>query len=850
MSSWRAGFALAVVAFAVPLAGRPEATGERHPARAAQRADSVKVVLAEVLFAPRVGDTAFVELANVGPRAVDLSSFVLRVDTLELPLPQLASPLAPGARVLVRFDGRGTVEGNTVHASPTFVLRAQGGEIAFLANDNRVLDRVAWGDAVDAIVPVRGGMPARVAAGSSFGRPPGANQPGANTDWVVYPPDQVTPGQPNPLPSVAQLLPLSGVILQTTTPIDLSWYPVPGAVRYRVQLSRDSAFAQAILDQTVDAPSVRSGQLAPGVYWWRVQAIPADGPPAAWSQPSRIEIEARSTGGSQEGRQSQDGGDADESESIGTARENIAPVVLIVPQIYQHKDSPMLLLESQQPGGTHGAGRKPAPPHTWDRDHRALDQKDPADNMNCGLASMAMMNSYYGGDLAQDRIGYEVFGPNVRKYASMVPASLIVFGPLRELAPGPERDLMYGYGLADEKLVAAGIYALGALPGPGSGYGPGHTKLTTLWATIVTEIDAHRPVIGGTATHFIVIRGYEVRNGRQLVYVNDPWSGPYLMDFRAGAAVAGIVEVVYTWPSHPAIARLEPEFSRDSDADSVTDFDEIHRFHTDPHNRDTDGDGVPDKQDIESGIYEQEFGLGYAWNPGPHSAGRDLDADGKPTELDPDSDNGGCKDGDEDTDASGYHDGKEPTSNFDQSDDECGPLRGKLIWALKMTNSDPNEPAKLVDQSAIILVRLKPESPGSDHYIDDSTTFSYRAFGRSEYRLDSCVVYGRQSGIGSGALNTPGAQIGATRGDDSTLVVDAQGEVTRRNSSSGGCGLPGGSTVESGPMGLNPDCKGFLDPASPKGHPTYRFNCTDAPKPSGPGWTVLAYYVRGYIRLQ
>src|ERR1051325_1027608 len=158
---------LIVVSLALPASGRLTATGQRHSLEPMQGASSVQVVLAEVLFKPSAGDTSFVELANVGAGAIDLAEFVLRVDTLELPLPRLDSPIAQGARVLIRFDGRGTIEGNVVHASSNFALRAEGGSVTLLTNDDRLLDRVAWGNAVDAIAPVLGGMPARVERGNS-----------------------------------------------------------------------------------------------------------------------------------------------------------------------------------------------------------------------------------------------------------------------------------------------------------------------------------------------------------------------------------------------------------------------------------------------------------------------------------------------------------------------------------------------------------------------------------------------------------------------------------------------------------------------------------------------------------
>src|SRR5205814_2178018 len=78
-----------------------------------------------------------------------------------------------------------------------------------------------------------------------------------------------------------------------------------------------------------------------------------------------------------------------------------------------------------------------------------------------------------------------------------------------------------------------------------------------------------------------------------------------------------------------------------------------------------------------SGVFDPSYG--YDFNPGPDSAGRDIDVDGIPTELDPDSDAGGCQDGEEDRNADGHRNGKE-TSNFDASDDACLDLSGTISY--------------------------------------------------------------------------------------------------------------------------------------------------------------------------
>jgi hypothetical protein len=98
----------------------------------------------------------------------------------------------------------------------------------------------------------------------------------------------------------------------------------------------------------------------------------------------------------------------------------------------------------------------------------------------------------------------------------------------------------------------------------------------------------------------------------------------------------------------------------------VVDFDETERFGINPNNSDGDGDMLPDKQDIITGIFDPQYG--YATTRGS-AFGRDYDSDGVPTERDKDSDEGGCPDGKEDANGNGHRDGSE-TYNFDGDDDK------------------------------------------------------------------------------------------------------------------------------------------------------------------------------------
>ena len=57
-----------------------------------QVSDSARLVISEIVFNPVEGASGFVELLHVGARPVDLTAFVLQIDTVTLPLPRLAVP--------------------------------------------------------------------------------------------------------------------------------------------------------------------------------------------------------------------------------------------------------------------------------------------------------------------------------------------------------------------------------------------------------------------------------------------------------------------------------------------------------------------------------------------------------------------------------------------------------------------------------------------------------------------------------------------------------------------------------------------------------------------------------------
>jgi hypothetical protein len=524
--------------------------------------------------------------------------------------------------------------------------------------------------------------------------------------------------------------------------------------------------------------------------------------------------------------------------------------------ILQHKDSKMLHLESLQEARQRTAALEPRLPHAWDRDHGTLDELDPADNMNCALASLAMMNRYYGKDLTQDRIGYEGWSKNIARYKSTIfdPANANVVQRLISLNPadfvetqvGPERDLHYGQGTPWPRMLAEGIFALGSLPGQNSGTSSNLTP-DDMWRAITYEIDARRPVFAGVQGHAIVIRGYSLSDDRHLIYINDPWFGQYAMDLDVKSGPMTVtLKRIWTYPAPNARAQ-EPEVAGDSDGDGVVDFDETERFHTNPNNKDSDKDGVPDKEDIESGTYEAIHGYGYAYAPGPNIRGRDFDNDGISSELDPDSDDGGFTDGEEDLNGNGEWAANE-TDNFDATDDFCGSLQGNLSYRSEFRGSkDPQQIIKYGLAEGVILVRVKQEPGSPGHFVDDSSTFHYRGVARLEINYGKCIVWGREVSSGGGRFVPPDGSIGMGVADDGTVAVEASMSVPSRIQA-GGCGHPGGSGSQQGGLAF-PDCVGKEVPGvKRRGTPVvYRFDCSKSFTTSD-GSTATTD-VRGYLRL-
>jgi hypothetical protein len=597
------------------------------------------ILLNEVSFNPAATQPQFVELRMPADAPGRPAGFWLENEKGEqYHLPATLDSLPAGSPLLILFDGGNLVQGATVHADRMAFLNTESGSVRLLNSTGGLIDQIDWGANEPWGIPVgRGGVVFAAEPGTALARIPSSTQAFEGLDWIITFADQASPGSVNPAPGVAVLLPFHGAV-SFEPDVPLSWYPVTGAVQYRVQVANESNFTAPVLDITVEAPPVHTGSLPPADYFWRVQAINSNGQASDFSPAPLLTITSGQSGATPSALQA------------GNALE----VTLPVPLLAQRKDTRMLLLESSVETG----------PHAWDVAHPGLDEKDRADNGNCALASIAMIARYYGGNLSQDRIGYEMFKDRVK---------------------GPERDLNYGEGLRDEEVARGLSWALGATArrfvitegDPGAA--------TTFWNTVKAEIDSSpgRPLIGligygpgkNANGHALVIRGYaEDAKGNRFLLVNDPFFGPGINPVHQYSLFPpfepfstgrwkGFVAVPLSGIKVPP---EEPEIALDSDRDGVVDFDESKRFSTDPLKADTDQDELTDKNDIRYSVFGTLLhGYAYNWRKckvGPCRV---------PMEKDPDSDHGGCYDGFEDSNHDGKRLGGFETSNFTRFDDRC-----------------------------------------------------------------------------------------------------------------------------------------------------------------------------------
>lgn len=697
----------ALLALILP-AGSPE-TGQGHAVAASGADVAGTIVINEVIFAPAPGGHEWVELTNRGSSPVSIAGYGLTdEDDHWYRFPIALPPVPAGGFVVVVFDGQGAIADDLDFGDNIAILHGPSGLTNVFEDDadqvalyraefrvylplvlsssggtatpaevvatSNVISFVAWGadPGSDADGAVAGGVWSRgdfkdlynsgigtmlpVMPGRSLGLVPGGLTYRVD-EWVHYRVSEVTRGGQNVVPGVSYFNLAPGAMVDSGT-FAIGWFAVEGASAYHFQMADDPSFASPNYDLILEVPSFVPTEIVPdGTYHWRV-AVVRDGVQGAWSTPAGMEVVTRPA--------------LPQAQSGAALGADGSPIFLGWEHLgiqwqLQRKDTRMICMYGDHETASVGSGTFLNAP--WDAPHDVIALKDHGRNY-CARAALSMLVSYYGKKLSQDFISYHIHGdPD---------------GDLERDSEYPIDDL--GHGKWNKNMNLELEWAL-SLPA-----GDGKYLDRPDYDQVMEWLEAKRPFIvrnhewnDNTVLHFRVVDGYE-----NVLWDGIPYHWVHILDPLQRANDPGSTgefglwriwekeDVQYVWlgpagpDGAPGAKSDPPELAMDSDGDGLVDFDEIYRFDTDPNDRDTDDDGVPDKLDMREYLFNYD-GRYSPKKKGDIRASAYWDIDDLPKERDPDNDGGGCKDGQEDANHNGKQDAGE-TSNFDKADDgNCAP---------------------------------------------------------------------------------------------------------------------------------------------------------------------------------
>lgn len=597
-----------------------------------------QLTINEISFQPS-RDSEWVELLNRGDSSEDITGFdITDQDDNTYRIPASLPAVPSGAFVLVVFDGKGPAHDDVDFSDNLAVLHtdaaALSGDVfedladsvrlySDLPHDPSTLnDSLTWGDVShfdkffslsfrpDSRFPIR--------PDETLGHEPFFDDDVSH--WEIYQTDEVTRGSANPVNRPKWFAPPDGGSTGDVRPA-LSWrHSGVNIERYEL-VCDDDAFASPEIDVAVEDQQFRpESGLPEGTIFCRIRARDRDGETSLFT---RIRFD------------------------VVVAAARAAAADLGIGGLQQRRDSRLVCLLDKgnpfTPQGSTGA-------HAWDAPHPV--RGDDHDNEYCCHASLAMVASFYGGTLTQDRIAYECYAGRRTAGEKDDLGHGIGIWPTCASTSEPGKNLIE-WALNLGAGTVTGIQnpnATSNCPDCTPGGKPG-------FAQVQGFIDARRPIIYVTNApfHCQVIDGYSDPDGiagtaDDRIHVIDPWTGAETarnyntFDFGANAA--------YFVPPAGANAKSD-EASVDQDPDDdghprfaggykgltynhwgLMSFDEQKRFATDRLVPDTDRDCIDDKVEVWSYTF-------------PAGRVADRDGDGARAEIDQDGDNHDLCDGDD-----------------------------------------------------------------------------------------------------------------------------------------------------------------------------------------------------------
>lgn len=607
---------------------------------------------------------AMVELFNKNVSSTSLSGWTLRDQTgaTLVTIPGISLPSA--AHFLVEFgsgtndldfsDGIGTIFTN---GDSTGVFNPEEGGVALHDSGNVIRDYVTWslvgvpapGPSLSAAI-VAGIWPATdfvpVVEGNklfTIRLVSDGYDDNLAEDWIDFGWGESIYGQLVPGSNPVQIGPASGTGHDPGF-VTLSWTAHPNATAYRLVVSTDSLLASGIEIDTQTTSTDTTLTLPAGVHYWRVRIVDSCGEVLGgeiWDLTMFVTPTSPTEGGA------------------GVLPGSRATSKLGVARRLQHKDTKLLCIyyddgRNKRPG-CRETGVKNGP---WDGVHaddhavKMIDGKK-VDcehcGMYCGRACAQMLNHFYGGDLSQDRISYDM---------------MAVRGSAKN--PSPEGDLGHDRWLLFDSTAPNLEWALrnSTVTGP---FGDGGGPPDPTYGLIKDEIVAGFPVRCGIPQHAILIDGYKDKDSdavgnpkKDMVHVRDPWPTSKIDEWTEYDKVGLLRFWRIRKTGVPAIAGRMQDSSvvKDTDADGVMDFDEgapdypaerPRKLQSKHNTKDTDNDLVQDKQEIRSYTFHD---LDHA-HENDAITFADVDGDALRTEADPDSDGDKDADGNEDINGNG-----------------------------------------------------------------------------------------------------------------------------------------------------------------------------------------------------